>query len=74
MWRFLLPAFAMTAALIVLFAGALGDLHSWPNLSDKARTIIGGVAPSPAPLPPPARTATLACGARRCRRGTAGGA
>src|SRR4051794_19552170 len=57
MLRFLLPAFAMTAALIVLFAGALGDLHSWPNLSDKALTIIGGVAPSPAPLPP-ARTAT----------------
>ena len=55
MLRFLLPAFAMTAALIVLFAGALGDLHSWPNLSDKARTIIGDVAPSPAPLPP-ART------------------
>ena len=57
MLRFLLPAFAMTAALIVLFAGALGDLHSWPNLSDKALTIIAGVAPSPAPLPP-ARTAT----------------
>ena len=57
MLRFLLPAFAMTAALIVLFAGALGDLHSWPNLSDKARTIIGDVAPIPAPLPP-ARTAT----------------
>ena len=36
MWRFLLPAFAMTTALIVLFAGALGDLHSWPNRSEKA--------------------------------------
>jgi DNA repair exonuclease SbcCD ATPase subunit len=55
MLRFLLPAFALMAALIVLFAGALGDLHSWPNLSDKVRTIIGDVAPSPAPLPP-ART------------------
>ena len=76
MWRFLLPAFAMTAALIVLFAGALGDLHSWPNLSDKALTIIGGVAPSPAP-PPPARTAAPpaapAC-VPAARRGTAGGA
>ncbi len=56
MWRFLLPAFAMTAALIVLFAGALGDVHSWPNLSDKALTIIGGVAPSPAPPSPPPAT------------------
>ena len=53
MWRFLLPAFAMTTALIVLFAGALGDLHSWPNRSEKA-TIIGGGAPGSAPLPRPA--------------------
>ena len=74
MLRFVLPAFAITAALIVLFAGALGDLHSWPNLSDKARTIIGDVAPSPAPLP--ARTAARRRhrGTCRCRRGTAGGA
>ncbi len=52
MWRFLLPAFAMTAASIVLFAGALGDVHWSPNLSDMALTIIGDGAPSPAPSPP----------------------
>ena len=42
MWRFLLPAFTMMAALLVLFAGALGDLHSLPDLSDKVVAMIGG--------------------------------
>ena len=39
-WRFLLPALAMTAALIVLFAGVMGDLKSL--LSARAIAIIGG--------------------------------
>ena len=29
MLRFLLPAFALTGALLVLFAGAISDLHPW---------------------------------------------
>ena len=38
MWRFLFPALAMTAALIVLFAG---DSSSWLDLSDGALASIG---------------------------------
>jgi peptidoglycan hydrolase CwlO-like protein len=49
MWRFLLSAVAMTAALIVLFAGVLGDLRSLPSLSDQAIAIIGGAGPRHAP-------------------------
>ena len=68
-----LPAFAMTTALIVLFAGALGD-RSWPDLSDKALT-HRWTGPAPAPPartagPPAAPTLRSRCG----RRGTAGGA
>ena len=75
MWRFILPAFAMTAALIVLFAGALGDLHSWPNLSDKALTIIGVARRLLLPLRPHARLLRPRHHLRaRRRRGTAGGA
>jgi soluble cytochrome b562 len=48
-WRFLLPALAMTAAMIVLFAGVMGDLKSWPDLSARAIAIIGGTEPRPAP-------------------------
>jgi hypothetical protein len=40
-WRFLLPALAMTAALMVLFAGVMGDLKSWPDFSARAIAIIG---------------------------------
>ena len=73
MLRFVLPAFALTAALIVLVAGALGDLHSWPNLSDKVRTIIGDVAPSSCSAAARAHGSSTR-GTCRCRRGTAGGA
>jgi hypothetical protein len=49
MWRFLLPALAMMAALIVLFAGVLGDLKSWPDLSARAIAIVGGTEARHAP-------------------------
>lgn len=45
MWRFLFPALAMTAALIVLFAGALRHSSSWLDLSDGALAIISGAEP-----------------------------
>lgn len=48
-WRFLLPALAMTAALMVLFAGVMGELKSWPDLSARATAIIGGTEPRHAP-------------------------
>ncbi len=60
MWRFLLPALAMTTALIVLFAGALGDLHSLPDLSDRIVAFIGGVEPRQAPPPTPASAPSAA--------------
>ena len=34
MWRYLFPAVLMMSAVLVLFAGALGDLGSWPSLQD----------------------------------------
>jgi TolA-binding protein len=45
MWRFLFPALAMTAALIVLFPGALRHSSSWLDLSDGALAIISGAEP-----------------------------
>ena len=52
MWRFVLPALAMVGALLVLFAGALGDLRSWPELSRGATSIIAAVTPdTPSPGP-----------------------
>jgi hypothetical protein len=61
MWRFLLPALAMMAALIVLFAGAWGDLKSLPSLADQAIATIDGIEPRPTPpsitLASPARSA-----------------
>ena len=50
-WRFLLPALAMTAALIVLFAGVMGELKSWPDLSARAIAIIRGIEARHAPPP-----------------------
>lgn len=47
MWRFLLPAFAMVSALLVLFAGALGDLRSWPTLSKGTSNVIAVMTPHP---------------------------
>lgn len=57
MWRFLLPAVVMMAALIVLFAGAFGDMKSLPDLSDRIIGIIGGVEPRHASPPPPVPSA-----------------
>jgi hypothetical protein len=56
MWRFVLPALAVVAALLVLFAGAFGDLQSWPTLANGANTIVAMIMPartSPPPLPSP---------------------
>ena len=44
MWRFLLPAFAMMGALLVLFAGALSNLQSLPGLSDRDVALVGDPA------------------------------
>ena len=52
MWRFLLPAVAMMAALVVLFAGALGDLKSLPDLSDRMIGVVGDEQPRRPVLPP----------------------
>ena len=66
MWRFLMPAVMMVGALVVLFAGALGDVKSLPNLSttfpalfasavpnrtEAPTTVATPVAPSPAAAP-----------------------
>jgi hypothetical protein len=51
MWRFLLPAFAMMGALLVLFAGALSNLQSLPGLSDRDVALVGD--PAPRRMPPP---------------------
>jgi hypothetical protein len=64
-WRFLLPALAMTAAMIVLFAGVMGELKSWPDLSARAIAIIGGTEarhapPRATPAPPAASILAVA--------------
>ena len=66
MWRFLMPAVIMVGALVVLLAGALGDVKSLPNLSttfsalfasevpnrtEPPTTVATPVAPSPAAAP-----------------------
>jgi regulator of replication initiation timing len=70
-WRFLLPALAMTAALIVLFAGVLGDLKSLPDLSARAIAMIGGTEARHAPLlatPAPAAATALAVAEQQAAR------
>jgi chromosome segregation ATPase len=59
MWRFLLPAAIMMTALLVLFAGALGDLHSLPALSERVVAIVGGGSPRP-PSAPTSASASVA--------------
>ncbi len=49
MWRVVVPALAMMAALITPFAGVLGDLKSLPGLSDRAIAMIGGTEPRHGP-------------------------
>ncbi len=46
MWRFLMPAVMMVGALVVLFAGALGDVKSLPNLSTTFPALIASVVPN----------------------------
>ena len=44
MWRFLMPAVMMVGALVVLFAGALGDVKSLPNLSTTFPALFASVS------------------------------
>jgi hypothetical protein len=48
-WRYLFPAVLMMGALLVLFAGALGDLRSWPSL----QSLVVPVTEKPVDQPPP---------------------
>ena len=63
MLRFLLPALAMMGGLLVLFAGAFGDLRSLPDLSDRVLAVVDQVAPPRAAPPtrpaPPASPPTV---------------
>jgi hypothetical protein len=55
-WRYLFPALLMMGALLVLFAGALGDLRSWPSL----QSLVVPVTEKPVDQPPPPKpTPTL---------------
>ena len=70
-WRFLLPALAMTAALIVLFAGVMGELKSWPDLSARAIAIISGTEPRhalPMGTPAPSAASTPAVAEQQAAR------
>jgi len=49
MWRYLLPAVLLMSALLVLFAGALGDVGSWSSL----QTMVMSVVQRPVDQPPP---------------------
>jgi hypothetical protein len=60
MWRFLVPALVAALALMILFAGGMGDLKSLAHFSSRAIVIAGGAAPRRAPPAPP--TAPLAAG------------
>jgi hypothetical protein len=55
-WRFLFPAVLMIGALLVLFAGALGDLRSWPSLQSLVVPVTEKPVDQPSPpkpTPPP---------------------
>src|ERR1700758_2822116 len=47
MWRFMLSAVIVMTVLLVLFAGALGDLRSLPVLADRVAAVVGGSSPPP---------------------------
>jgi hypothetical protein len=55
-WRYLFPAVLMMGALLVLFAGALGDLRSWPSLQS-LQSLVVPVTEKPVDQPPPAKPA-----------------
>ena len=46
MWRFLMPAIMMVGALVVLLAGALGDVKSLPNLSTTFPALFASAVPN----------------------------
>jgi hypothetical protein len=46
MWRFLMPAVIMVGALVVLLAGALGDVKSLPNLSTTFSALFASAVPN----------------------------
>jgi hypothetical protein len=50
MWRYLLPAVLLVSALLVLFAGALGDITSWPHLQAMVMSVE-----RPVDQPPPSK-------------------
>jgi hypothetical protein len=46
MWRFLMPAVIMVGALVVLLAGALGDVKSLPNLNTTFPALFASAVPN----------------------------
>src|SRR4051794_4527414 len=52
MGRFVLPAVVMVSALLVLLAGSIGNLRSWPDLPGRLTMAITGVPTVPAGSPP----------------------
>jgi hypothetical protein len=52
MWRYLLPAILVMSALLVLFAGALGDIGSWPHLQNMLMSVVQGPVDQPSPVAP----------------------
>ena len=59
MWRFLMPAVIMVGALVVLLAGALGDVKSLPNLSTTFPGLFASAVPNRTE-PPPTVAASVA--------------
>jgi hypothetical protein len=52
MWRYLLPAVLLMSALLVLFAGALGDVGSWQNLQAMVMSVVERPVDQPSPPKP----------------------
>jgi hypothetical protein len=67
MWRFLLPALAVTVVLAILFVGAKGDLKSFADLRNRAIVSIGGAEPRRAPSVPPAAPSAEAIAVQQTR-------
>jgi hypothetical protein len=53
MLRYLIPAVVMVGALVVLLAGALGNLASLPDLGTELSASISRLMPHDTPAPPP---------------------
>jgi len=67
MWRFLVPALVAAVALMILFAGAVGDLKSLAHFSNRAIVIADGAAPRRAPPAPPAAPSAAGVAAQQTR-------